>query len=100
MTTDKYDSAEAALHRLAEKHGWGDAVRFKAWLPPHEDSEADEVCAHQLFSCCAPDHTMIRPDGRICGCLTEVRSGSLAYTKELTDAIRADKRIPKHPGDR
>lgn len=28
------------------------------------------------------------------GCLTSVRDGSIAYTPELTEAIRADERIP------
>ena len=39
-----------------------------------------------------------RPDGKMCGCLTEIRRGSsLAWTDELTEAIQADNRIPALP---
>lgn len=34
-----------------------------------------------------------------CGCLTQVRSGCQAQTRELTEAIQADQRIPQDPLD-
>jgi hypothetical protein len=39
-----------------------------------------------------------RPDGLMCGCLTEIRGGgSMAWTDDLTKAIAADNRVPALP---
>lgn len=41
------------------------------------------------------------PSGMSCGCLTQIRRGDWAHawTSELTEAIRADERIPAIPDD-
>ena len=33
-------------------------------------------------------------NGRYCGCLTQIKAGSVAQTQELTDLIRLDPKIP------
>jgi hypothetical protein len=59
----------------------------------------DEWCnAACLFDFASPDPdaTLRRPDGAICGCLTQVCSGeSVAWTDALTIEIRQDARIPE-----
>ena len=57
----------------------------------------DSWCkAKLLFRFATPDgHSGLRRDGKDCGCLTMIRSSmGVAWTDELTAAIRADERIP------
>lgn len=51
-----------------------------------------------LFAFCTPSGKWdYRPDGCCCGCLTMVRADPerMAWTDQLTRAIRADRRLPK-----
>lgn len=94
--SDKYDEAIAYL----TKHP--DAIQ-DAWQAGDVHEEAG--C---LFVAVAPEHQLYGhsvpfTSGGDCGCLTTIRCGdsrfALAWTKELTEAIRADERIPKDPDD-
>lgn len=79
---DKYD---LAIEYLTEHPGEID----DAWGEPqwHE--------AGCLFGYCAKTATD-EVDGLICGCLTQVKHENMpALTEELTQAIRADTRIPR-----
>ncbi len=77
--SDKYDEAVAYLTKHPRKI-------FDAWDLP------DETPHGCLFMPVRGDYSFC------CGCLTEVASGlRRACTNELTEAIRADVRIPTNP---
>lgn len=80
---DAYDKAVAWLtERPGEIYG--------AWISP------DTHPAGSLFRFCTPTGGPLSGGncGVNCGCLTTVRSGSVAADSELTRQIRADSRIP------
>ncbi len=47
-----------------------------------------------IFGFATKTRQTVNSDGNTCGCLTMVRDGFNAETPELTEAIRADGRIP------
>lgn len=66
------------------------------WMTPNQPRAKSP-----LFQCCTPNGDEGgRPDGRLCGCLTEIKSHHyptgprVAWTDEWTMAIRNDERIP------
>lgn len=66
------------------------------WQTPTE-----APAASLLFWACSPDGTsQARPDGKLTGCLTEIKEEHwptgprVAWTDEWTEAIKADERIP------
>ena len=81
------------------------AVEF---LTEHPELIIDSWCDPDnpggvLFQFADPDGrsgAIRRDDGRMCGCLTQIRRGSLdtwrsvAWTESLTQIISADKRLP------
>lgn len=58
---------------------------------------SDWMCCKGLFAFCTPSGTVAKPPGGgACGCLTMVKAGGwVAWTPELTAAVRADGRLPK-----
>lgn len=64
----------------------------------HNWSEGDDHKPYSpLFAYASPAGTTgARPDGQRVGCLTMIRLGNhVAWTDDLTERIRLDKRIPK-----
>jgi hypothetical protein len=81
---DYYDHAVAYL---TERPGEIE----KAWV------KCGSHVAGGLFSFVTPSRNdlPLRPDGALCGCLTQIRStGGVAWTHELTVAIRSDGALP------
>lgn len=86
---DRYDEAIAYLTNAVHLSGW--RAICVAWANP----EAAGGC---LFAIAGPDPLDLvgEYDGCVYGCLTTVRQGThVAPTPELTEAIRADVRIPQ-----
>jgi hypothetical protein len=80
---DRYDRAIAWLRDGREhllEDAWGTDGESPGW-------------ALFAYASDSPD-TPRDTEGNFCGCLTQVRQGEPAATPELTDAIRADKRLP------
>lgn len=98
--SDKYDRAVAYLSKNPGKI-------FAAWQNPqiYEDLPEDIEQAHCLFQYCTPDGLKaVREDGKVCGCLTQIRctahlgdSGFVAWTDALTEEIRKDNSVPTYP---
>ncbi len=91
MTTRrKPDAYDRAAARLQKVKNFADAVRT-AWENPLLSRNGS------LFSFVSPDRCGMRaPNGQNCGCLTQVRGGAyIAYTHDLTEKIREDRRLPK-----
>lgn len=91
---DKYDEAiEWLVEHADDETGIRDNVIQLAW-----DLDDEFPMALCLFQICSPSGLgSSTPQGKICGCLTQVRrtENTLdAWTPELTEAIRADERIP------
>lgn len=88
---DKYDEAVAYL---TEHPGEIEA----AW---REDNCGDgpQHPAHCLFTRVTPTGRQEQSPESLClvGCLTQIRNTHVAWTAELTKAIRADNRIPRDP---
>jgi hypothetical protein len=86
--TDRYDDAIA--HLTENPRDITDA-----WTAP---SSAVGGC---LFAFVRPKHGEYhfkRPDGRRCGCLTQIRDATqrrVSWWPSITNAIRFDKRLPK-----
>lgn len=81
-TKDKYDEA---IEYLTENPHEIETV----WMHPFDHK------AGCLFMFVIPNDVEFRPDRKLCGCLTTIRNcGYAAWTDELTEAIRADDRIP------
>lgn len=66
----------------------------------------DEPARSILFRCVTPDgREGPRPDGKLCGCLTEIKGEHyptgprVAWRDEWTEAIRLDERIPWTVGE-
>jgi hypothetical protein len=89
---DKYDRA---IDYLVENPQ--DICR--AWKTPGEVTRPEVAQAHCLFQFVTPTGKEIkRPDGKPCGCLSQVSGGlcvgANAWTDELTKEINNDDRIP------
>jgi hypothetical protein len=97
---------ERDVRRLAEvaaKYGLH-AFRIEcwdSWVAPRGTK-----CRSPLFRACTPCGVECqRPDGKLCGCLVEVRypqyptGPRVAWTDEWTEAIRTDERIPEIMAD-
>lgn len=84
---DYYDDAVAYLTEHPECIG-------KAWMLHRHVSEIGGL----LFGFVTPSREMSRVE---CGCLTTIRcdDDDVAWTKSLTQAIRADERIPSKDKD-
>ena len=86
---DRYDQEVERLSAVADAafdshlwRSWSDAGPLFGFVSP------------------SPEDPTIQIDGAPCGCLTQVRGGcNPACTSALTEAIRADKRIPTEVGD-
>lgn len=78
---DKYDRAVAYLrdHPGHIHMAWNSATCYESLREP----------GWQLFTVCSD-----RDDDDLFGCLTQVRAGKNAVTYKLTEAIRADLRLP------
>ncbi len=51
-----------------------------------------------LFAYCSPNNYFLSYNNKICGCITQVKSGEdVAYTEELTQLIRNNPLIPESP---
>lgn len=99
MNTNTKDKYDAAIEYLTQNP----SEIYEAWNGP-----VDHV-AGCLFQAAGHNGTVgmgetfpQRPDGLECGCLTTIRKNdeyipSVAWTDELTAAIRADDRLPKDP---
>lgn len=88
MGADKYDSAVAYLTKHPDK------IK-DTWADPYD---REGGCLF-TFVCPDPDNKDTRNNY---GCLTQIRNVYLpyvAFTEELTEAIRADDRIPQNCGD-
>lgn len=75
-----------------------------ATIEQMDDAWAHDTCGgEKLHSCLFDDCGIYRHSADTdmpCGCLTLVRCGSMdAQTPELTDAIRADERLPLQVDD-
>lgn len=80
---DKYDLAVEYLTEHPEEI-------YDVWVNPWKHPYG---C---LFLGVTPSgHLDVNPEGDFCGCLLMVKSGDPAWTRELTEAIRADESIPK-----
>jgi hypothetical protein len=81
---DKYDVAIAYLRQCYEE----DHVRmiFEAWNSPMETNPGSALFQFTYQNGYKIHHS--------CGCLTQVRSGKVAATPELTLEISKDSRIP------
>ena len=85
---DKYDDAIEYLVEYPDEtmDAWADVIGHKSGV---------------LFRYCTPDGVGqfgCRPDGRVCGCLTQVKQRtSVAWTPKITAEIRRDKRIHPSP---
>jgi hypothetical protein len=89
----------ARLHEVYLQHGL-QVFRyacFDSWIAPSGTKSQSP-----LFRACTPSgREECRDDGQFCGCLVEVRSPQyptgprVAWNDALTEAIRADDRIPK-----
>ncbi len=91
---DKYDLAIEKLMGVPDEE-FATAVE-NAWAWNHRDGPATHL---PLFDSAGRTGDRYDKDwtGEICGCLTQVAEGFKgAATPELTEAIRADKRLPKH----
>lgn len=91
---DKYDEAiEWLVEHADDETGCRYNVIQWAW-----DLDDEFPIAHCLFQLCTPGGlSSPNPQGKVCGCLTQVRRSENtldAWTPELTAAIRADERIP------
>jgi hypothetical protein len=87
--TDLYDDAIAYLTENPE-------LIYHTWSNP---SSATGGC---LFGFVKPQGTRgwYRPDGRHCGCLTQIRDPDMtrvSWWPALTNSIRFDKRLPMNP---
>ncbi len=84
---DKYDKA---IEIITEKHSQLDRLYFDAYLDRiwNNPGRYDEGCLFQFAG--------NRQDDRWCGCLTQIRDlpEYHAHSQEMTEAIRADERIP------
>jgi hypothetical protein len=94
---DKYDQYVETLRSIPDKE-FSLRIDEYYWNHPHDVEEGS------LFLYCSPGGCSGFYDGNRnyteCGCLTQVKKGTYqAFTKELTDAIRADERIPSDPKD-
>lgn len=79
---DKYDEAVEYLTQYPE-------IILGTWKHPHERKGG---C---LFKWVTPSgHAEEDKDGNLCGCPAMIRGGYVAITKELTNAIRNDTRLP------
>lgn len=91
---DKYDEAVDYLTKNPEEiyQCWNHPISYRAgalFLPVSDKLPASPNTVDLLPR---------RGDGLMCGCLTMVRAGlKVAWTDELTEAIRGDARIPKTP---
>lgn len=84
--SDKYDKAMAWFRAQPDVTA---AIRECWWSP----SEEGPGC---LFQFAELEWATETPQGP-CGCLTQIRGGQcVAETANLTEAIRADERIPMH----
>ncbi len=96
--TDRYDCAiEFLTQRPAEiKYAWAE------WNTHVAGCLFEPVVAQPLEDpgeSASPGAMPARPDGQQCGCLTQIAAGGryVAWTDALTEAIRADRRIPVAP---
>jgi hypothetical protein len=80
---DKYDRAIEYLTAHPEDifHAWASA-------PVHEDETDPDIRGVEDMRC------LFAATSEGCGCLTQIRCGLLGPTPEITEAIRADHRIP------
>lgn len=86
--SDRYDRAIAYL----TEHP--DEIQ-DAWCVPTYHCNAELRQAHDLFLYATPSGNREERDGLECGCLSLIRSEvGVAWTDALTEAIRADARIP------
>lgn len=102
---DKYDLAAEELlaapdFQAAVHAGWCcmGATESDALGLPHGAPR------NPLFQYCTPTGASgKRPDGKACGCLTQVRvvrgTSLVAWTPELTRKIAADDRLPTNPSN-
>ena len=86
MPHDRYDYAVTRARR-ALLAGMEPKTLWSFGDSPYDD----DANGANLFAATGPD----------CGCLTQVRnwSANFAPSCEITQAIRADERIPKNPSD-
>jgi hypothetical protein len=94
---DKYDQYVERLRSIPDEV-FSRRIENNYWNRPYDEEEGT------LFLYCNSDGDSgfydVNGVWEPCGCLTQVKNGSYeAFTKELTDAIRADERIPSDPKD-
>jgi hypothetical protein len=94
--SDKYDDAIEWLVAHADDPVPRDYEDYYDMFIEFVWSMASCWSAECLFAYCTPNASVTTtPSGQMCGCLTQIRRGdALAWTTELTAAIRDDDNIP------